>query len=60
MSIAEWVRQVLDLARRREPTEDLGKELNAIRAETKYEFLVSDIHQMLADIEQGYKNNDQP
>jgi hypothetical protein len=60
MSIAEWVRQVLDLARRREPTEDLGKELNAIRAEAKYEFLVSDIHQMLADIEQGYKNNDQP
>ena len=60
MSIAEWVRQALDLARRREPTEDLGKKLDAIRAAVKHEFPVSDIDQMLAEIEQGYKSNDQP
>jgi hypothetical protein len=32
MSIAEWVRQALDLARRREPGAALGKKLEVIRA----------------------------
>ena len=54
MSIAEWVRQALDLARRREPSESLGKKLEAIRTAAKHEFPVSDIDGMLAEIEQGY------
>jgi hypothetical protein len=54
MSIAEWVRQALDLARRREPSESLDKKLAAIRAAAKHEFPVSDIDRMLAEIEQGY------
>src|SRR5437773_10227525 len=32
MSIAEWVRQALDLARRREPGAGVGKKLEVIRA----------------------------
>jgi len=54
MSIAEWVRQALDLARRREPTTDVGKKLEAIRAAVRYDFPSGDIADMLAEIESGY------
>ena len=60
MSIAEWVRQALDLARRREPSESLSKKLEAIRTAAKHEFPVSDIDRMLAEIEQGYGSGDHP
>lgn len=54
MSLAEWVRQALDLARRREPVADVGEKLEAIRAAAKHEFPTGDIEDMLAEIEQGY------
>ena len=54
MSIAEWVRQALALARRREPQGDVEKKLAAIRAAVKHEFPTSDIETMLSEIEQGY------
>ncbi len=54
MSIAEWVRQALDVARRREPLGGIGKKLEVIRAAAKYEYPVSDIGGMLAEIEKGY------
>jgi hypothetical protein len=54
MSIAEWVRQALALARRREPQGDVEKKLAAIRAAVKHEFPTGDIETMLAEIEQGY------
>lgn len=54
MSIAEWVRQALALARRREPLGDVEKKLAAIRAAVKHEFPTGDIGTMLAEIEQGY------
>lgn len=54
MSIAEWVRQALELARRREPTKDVEKKLEALRTAAKYEFPVGDIDQILDEIEQGY------
>jgi hypothetical protein len=54
MSIAEWVRQALALARRREPLGDVEKKLAAIRAAVKHEFPTGDIETMLAEIEQGY------
>jgi len=54
MSLAEWVRQALDLARRREPLGCVTKKLVAFRVAAKYEFPVSDIDEMLAEIEQGY------
>jgi hypothetical protein len=53
MSIAEWVRQALALARRREPLGDVGKKLEIIRAAAKHEFPTGDIDTMLAEIEQG-------
>jgi hypothetical protein len=54
MSIAEWVRQALALARRREPVTDVGKKLEAVRAAVRHNFPTADIDQMLAEIESGY------
>ena len=60
MSIAEWVRQALAHARRREPLGDVEKKLAAIRAAVKYESPTSDIKTMLEEIEQGYLSGHQP
>jgi hypothetical protein len=54
MSIAEWVRQALDLARRREPGAGVGKMLDVIRAAVRHDFPSGDIDTMLSDIERGY------
>ena len=60
MSIAEWVRQALELARRREPVGDSGKKLAIIRAAAQHDFPVSDIESMLAEIEKGYSTAPHP
>lgn len=54
MSVAEWVRQALDLARRREPESGVAKKLGIIRAATRFDFPTRDIDSMLAEIEAGY------
>jgi hypothetical protein len=54
LSIAEWVRQALELARRREPVGSAGKKLEVIRAAAGHDYPVSDIDGMLAEIERGY------
>lgn len=56
MSIAEWVRQALDLARRREPESGVGKKLGIIRAATRFDFPTGDIVSMLTEIEAGYSS----
>ena len=53
MSIAEWVRQALVHARRREPLGDVEKKLAAVRAAVKHEFPTGDIDTMVSDIERG-------
>jgi hypothetical protein len=60
MSIAEWVRQALVHARRREPIGDVEKKLAAVRAAARYEFPSGDIDTMLAEIERGYASGPQP
>jgi len=60
MSIAAWVRQALDIARRREPKADVGKKLAAIRAAARYDFPSGDIDDMLAEIESGYTGGTKP
>jgi len=59
MSIAEWVRQALARARRREPLGDAEKKLAAIRAAARHESPTSDIDTMLAEIERGYSAGQQ-
>src|SRR2546430_14312231 len=53
LSIAEWVRQALDLARRREPLGDVGKKLAVIRTAARHDYPSGDIDRMLAEIESG-------
>jgi hypothetical protein len=60
MSISEWVRQALDLARRREPLGGVGKKLEVIRAAAEHDYPVSDIEGMLAEIERGYGTGTHP
>ena len=60
LSLAEWVRQALALARRREPLGDVGKKLDVIRAASRHDYPVSDISRMLAEIERGYASDTQP
>jgi len=54
MSIAEWVRRALDLARRREPVRQVGKKLEVIRAAARFDYPTADIDRMLAQIGMGY------
>lgn len=54
MSIAEWVRQALELARRREPLSDVGKKLDVVRAAARHDYPSGDIDAMLTEIESGY------
>jgi hypothetical protein len=58
MSIAEWVRQALNFARRREPVGSVGKKLEAIRSAVRHDFPTGDIDRILADIERGYGSED--
>ncbi|MBZ5561193.1 MAG: antitoxin [Acidobacteriia bacterium] len=60
MSVAEWVRQALELAQRREPVGDVGKKLEVIRAAARGDFPTGDIDRMLAEIEAGYGPGAQP
>jgi hypothetical protein len=59
MSIAEWVRQALALARRRESLTDIGKKLDVVRAAARHGFPAGEVDAMLADIESGYAGGPQ-
>lgn len=54
VTVAEWVRQALRTARRDEPATDSRKKLLAIRESARGAYPVSDIQQMLTEIEGGY------
>ena len=60
MSLAEWVRQALASARRREPEGDMGKKLDAVRRAVQHEHPTAGIDQMLAEIESGYRGAQLP
>jgi hypothetical protein len=60
MSLAEWVRQALEVARRREPLGTASKKLETIRAAAQHDYPTADINTMLAEIEKGYGTGIQP
>ncbi len=60
MSIAEWVRQALVLARRQEPLGSTGKKLEIIHRAAQHDYPVGDISRMLAEIEAGYGTGARP
>ena len=60
MTVAEWVRQALRAARRRESSGDVEKKLAAIRRAMQYQFPTADIEQMNEEMERGYLGNFKP
>jgi len=54
MSLAEWVRQALESARRQEPMGSISKKLDSIRIAAQHDYPAGDIDSMLAEIEAGY------
>jgi hypothetical protein len=54
LCVAEWVRQALRVARRREPTGDLDRKLAAVREAARHAFPTGPIDQMLGEIGRGY------
>jgi hypothetical protein len=54
MSIAEWVRQALEFAHRREPDGSTAKRLEVIHSAARHSYPTADIDTMLAEIEAGY------
>jgi len=60
MSLAEWVRQALHMARNREPLGAAAKKLESIRAAAQHDYPTADIDAMLAEIERGYGIGMQP
>jgi transposase-like protein len=54
VTVAEWVRQALRAARRKEPSADLRRKLDVLGAAVAHEGPTGDIDRMLAEIEQGY------
>lgn len=54
MTVSEWVRQALRVARRSEPSGDQRRKLAAVREAARAEYPTADISQMLSEIEGGY------
>jgi len=54
ISIAEWVRQALNLARRRESGSTAGMKIDVVRAAVRHAYPTGDIDIMLAEIESGH------
>jgi hypothetical protein len=54
MTLAEWVRQTLRLARREQSLETVRSKLDAIEVAMSYEFPTGDIEQLLEQTEQGF------
>jgi hypothetical protein len=59
MTVAEWVRNALRLARDRESPADPGRKLEAVRASLRHSYPVGEIDEMLAEIERGYVDRSQ-
>lgn len=60
MTVAEWVRQALRLARRDEPAAAPRRKLAAVREAARGSYPTADIGQMLGEIEQGYLGSAPP
>jgi hypothetical protein len=54
MTVAEWVRQALRKAERREPLEETEKKIEVVRAAARHSYPTADVEQVLREIEQGY------
>jgi hypothetical protein len=53
-TVAAWVREALQAARRSQPSGPPGDKLRLVRAAAAHAFPTADIDSMLAEIERGY------
>lgn len=60
LTVAEWVRQALRAARRREPRSDAARKLAVVRAAVAQSYPSGPIDEMLAQIESGYAAGGRP
>jgi hypothetical protein len=60
LSIAEWVRNALALARHHEPLGKASKKLEVIRAATRHDYPTGEIGRILEEIESGYHAGQRP
>ena len=58
MTVAEWVRQALRIARAEEPTVEPRRKLMVVREAAKSAYPTADIEEMLAETDQGFVDND--
>lgn len=58
VSVADWVRDAIRLARREQPSSSVDRKIAAIRAAAQHNFPTADIDQMLEEIERGYLGGD--
>ena len=58
LTVAEWVRQALRIARRRKSAGDSDRKLAVIRTAVAHEYPTADMTQILAEIERGYLDVD--
>lgn len=56
MTVAEWVRQALHVAKASDGRRDPAAKLEAVRTAARFAFPSGDINAMLAEIEQGYRD----
>jgi predicted 2-oxoglutarate/Fe(II)-dependent dioxygenase YbiX len=54
MTVAEWVRQTLRTARRREPLGQASRKLDVVRRAARHAFPAGDVDAMIREIEGGY------
>lgn len=54
MTVAEWVRQALRIARRDEPASEPTRKLAVVRESARGQYPTADITLMLTEIERGY------
>lgn len=54
LTLAEWVRQTLREALRRQPRQSAASKRQAVRRAMEHEFPTADVDEMIAQIERGY------
>ena len=54
LSIAEWVRQALEAARRKQPIGDGARKIDSIRVAARHDYPTADIDDMNAEIARGH------
>jgi hypothetical protein len=56
LSVADWVRQAVSAARRRESSADIDRKLDVIRAAVRHTGPTGQVERVTGEVERGYRN----